>query len=115
MLLRFMLMYGALCLGFGILTCINFWQIGHVGQKALAGYTFDSLWTFWGAYGVLAAPAVVFANILFWSVYYFGYHFWFNKVWIIQISTFSAGLIMMALITWLWFGKLVESSPTSVE
>ncbi len=106
MLIKCALMFTALCLGFAVLTAINFWQIDHVGTKSLAGREFRSVWTFWGLYGLLAAPGVVFANILFWSIYYYGFHFWFRKIWVVQISAYSAGLLMMALFTWLWYGEI---------
>ena len=57
-------------------------------------------------YALLTAPVLRLANILFWSMYYYGFHFWFNKIWVIQFSTFAAGLVMMALFTWLWYGEV---------
>ena len=106
MLVRSVLMFAALCLGFAVLTIINFYQIDHVGSKSFAGRDFNSIWGFWGMFGLITAPAIVFANILFWAIYYFGFHFWFNKIWVIQIGTIGAGLFMMGLITWLWYGEV---------
>lgn len=106
MIFRFAVLVAALCLGFAVLTLINFYQIDHVGSKSLAGRQFNSLWSYWGAYGLIAAPGVIFANIIFWAVYYYGFHFWFRKIWVVQISAFAAGLLMMGLITWLWYGEI---------
>jgi len=106
MIIRWLFMFGTLCLGFAILTGLNYWQIDHVGDRLIVGQRFNSIWAFWGVFGVLAAPALVSVNMLFWAIYYFGYTFWFRKLWIIQISTYGAGLLMMAVITWYWYGEL---------
>jgi hypothetical protein len=106
MIFRWLFMFGMICLGLTILTNLNYWQIDHVGNKVIWGYRFRSAWSFWGALGVIAAPALIFVNVLFWAIYYYGYNFWFKKLWIIQISTYAAGLLMMAVITWCWYGEL---------
>ena len=106
MVIRWLFMFGSLCLGFAILTTLNYWQIDHVGDKLILGHRFKSPWAFWAVFGVLAAPALVFVNMLFWAIYYFGYTFWFKKLWIIQISTYGAGLLIMAFITWYWYGEV---------
>lgn len=106
MLLRWFLMFGIICLGLAILTIMNYWQIDHVGEKVFFGYRFRSVWSFWWVLGVVTAPALIFANVLFWAVYYYGYHFWFKKLWIIQLGTYAAGLFIMTIITWYWYGEL---------
>jgi len=106
MVYRWVIMFGVICLAFAVLTVINFWQIDHVEGKTMFGLHFGSVWSFWSIYGLVVFPAVVFANVLFWAIYYYGYHFWFKKLWIMQITTYAGGLIMMAIITWLWYGEL---------
>ena len=103
---RWFLMFGTISLGFVILTILNYWQIDHVAGKVIFGYRFKSVWTFWGVLGLVTFPALLFANVIFWAVYYYGYHFWFNKLWIIQITTYASGLLIMAIITWYWYGEI---------
>jgi len=106
MIFRWLIMFGVICLGFAVLTVLNYWQIDHVGQKVVWGYRFRSVWSFWWGLGLISAPVLIFANVLFWTIYYYGYHFWFKKLWIIQITTYASSIFMMAIITWYWYGEL---------
>ncbi|MBN2467830.1 MAG: hypothetical protein JXD19_06725 [Deltaproteobacteria bacterium] len=106
MIIRWILMFSLISFGFAVFTILNYWQIDHVGARVILGYRCKPAWSFWGMFAILATPALIFTNVLFWAVYYYAYHFWFKKLWIIQVTAYGAGLMMVALITWAWYSEI---------